>query len=493
MDVEITRPDGTTLKKQGVDVEAVKKIIDVLKPLGQEDRLQIIDELSAKLDLGDIKQIGREVGRFDGFREAVDMSRFGTAMQQPDHGPSLDEFMSEKTPLPTVAPEVQQVFDGAAELMRRTGTTGPRPESLEDFMAGSAPASGARIKTNMTRDEADRWLTALHRADAIPDDTFAEFDGKKVDTKVLGRVLSADDDRIADAIMFAKDTYGSVDVMNKELSEIEDEVALKAEIEDWLAKPMVMQKPQGSAWHKIQDATRRKEVFSLKPNGAGLGKASVKGDYSKANVFVIEHDWAAAFEGSEGYEDTEVRLPYGLCVFELRLSGRRVCTVVGEDRAGVVFVSGSKDRWVAIGPPHTDAVLRPLISTQVAAICIALDAKVAETNVERAPSKLNQARAKKGLSPLKDYHVVSLLRRSRPAGPRSGAGGETGRRVRLHFRRGHWRRYGEEAATCTHAWGDPDPSGRRYCRHDCGMWRTWVNWMLVGNPDLGFIDKHYKL
>ena len=24
-------------------------------------------------------------------------------------------------------------------------------------------------------------------------------------------------------------------------------------------------------------------------------------------------------------------------------------------------------------------------------------------------------------------------------------------------------------------------------------WRTWIKWMLVGDPDLGFVDKEYRL
>lgn len=37
----------------------------------------------------------------------------------------------------------------------------------------------------------------------------------------------------------------------------------------------------------------------------------------------------------------------------------------------------------------------------------------------------------------------------------------------MHFRRGHWRHYQDH--------------------------RTWIKWCLVGDPDLGFVDKHYKL
>jgi hypothetical protein len=29
---------------------------------------------------------------------------------------------------------------------------------------------------------------------------------------------------------------------------------------------------------------------------------------------------------------------------------------------------------------------------------------------------------------------------------------------------------------------------RHYERH-----KTWIKWTLVGDPDLGFVDKHYRL
>jgi hypothetical protein len=110
--------------------------------------------------------------------------------------------------------------------------------------------------------------------------------------------------------------------------------------------------------------------------------------------------------------------------------------------------------------------LSVLIWDQIRAICIALDAQVATAEVIRAPVNLNEKRAKAGKSPLSDYRVVDLARRHRIANPAAGTAG-TGTRKRLHFRRGHWRHYETT--------------------------KTWVKWCLVGNPDLGFINKHYRL
>jgi hypothetical protein len=45
--------------------------------------------------------------------------------------------------------------------------------------------------------------------------------------------------------------------------------------------------------------------------------------------------------------------------------------------------------------------------------------------------------------------------------------GEKRHSPRLHFRRGHHRHYEN--------------------------YKLWIKWQLVGNPDIGFIDKDYKL
>jgi hypothetical protein len=63
---------------------------------------------------------------------------------------------------------------------------------------------------------------------------------------------------------------------------------------------------------------------------------------------------------------------------------------------------------------------------------------------------------------------VSLARRAARLEAREDDGLQVpGPKRRLHFRRGHFRHF--------------------------DGWKTWVNWCLVGDPDLGFVDKHYKL
>lgn len=264
--------------------------------------------------------------------------------------------------------------------------------------------------------------------------------------------------------------------LNLKEAKLESDLRLLNEIIAWLEKPLVLQHPQGSAWHKIQEANKAGTLFTLKSNGDALGTATLDGANGVPNVFVVEHDWASAFANATDFEGGAVRLPFDLCVFEFQLSGRRVCVLLGQSDKqdsigqGLIFLAGSNGAWCVMGPPQSDGALSALISQQVRAVCIALDAEVAISEVERAPAKLNEARAKKGKPLLKDYHVVSLARRTR-APPLPRTGDEPAFHKRLHFVRGHWRHY-------------------QRAEKD---FKSWIKWHLRGNPDLGFIDKHYKL
>lgn len=76
---------------------------------------------------------------------------------------------------------------------------------------------------------------------------------------------------------------------------------------------------------------------------------------------------------------------------------------------------------------------------------------------------------RQGKMPLYDYHVVSLAARKRYAArlPEPGDQDVERRHVRLHFVRGHWRHYENH--------------------------KVFIKWHMRGDPDLGFIDKEYRL
>lgn len=195
----------------------------------------------------------------------------------------------------------------------------------------------------------------------------------------------------------------------------------------------------------------------------------------KLGVFVVEHDWAGAFASAgEEVSGYEFRLPYQLCLFEFQISGRRLAVIAIQRRenayelhAVVQVPEASAYAALGLSSPQQTAV-KALVERQIRGICIALESEVAETEVIRAPHNLNKSREKRGRAAVPDYHVVRLARRSRPYPlPQSAVTDEKRKGPRLHFRRGHW---------------------VHFVNH-----KTWRKWTLVGDPDLGFIDKHYRL
>jgi hypothetical protein len=244
------------------------------------------------------------------------------------------------------------------------------------------------------------------------------------------------------------------------------------EIIPWSKGEMRLQRAKDSVLHQLLEDWRNDELVHPPPDDFDSERHfQAILDY-KLHAFVIEHDWARAFENSDlGWNGDESIItyhqPYEHCCFEFIVSGKRVCLISnfdGHDYRFATFVR-LKVGW-AHAPLKEFHALRKLLRSQHKAVVIALDAKVATTDVVRAPYKLNRIRERSGKTPLFDYHVVQLAHRTRPATlPSENESERNG--VRLHFRRGHWRHF--------------------------ETFKTWINWMLVGDPDLGFIDKHYRL
>lgn len=197
-----------------------------------------------------------------------------------------------------------------------------------------------------------------------------------------------------------------------------------------------------------------------------------------AQIILVAHDLASAFENASDFDYGEFRLPFPVTCFEFDIqSAMRVCAIFleadGNATEYAIFLETSEG-WAFSGFPEKNdklncicAPIAEAVRKQARAVCIALDAEVAETAIVRAPHKLNLARERRGNLPINDYHVIQLSRKSRPLPLDRTGDGEPKYRKRLHFRRGHWRHYE------TH--------------------KTWIKWTLVGNPDLGFIDKHYRM
>lgn len=282
------------------------------------------------------------------------------------------------------------------------------------------------------------------------------------------------------------------------IDRIDRQAQVVREMIDWLDRPPILSRPDGSQFaNALADHYAQRLIFPLLPADTEY-PTHLKHALNADQTFVVEHDWSAVFkdakiESADGDTSTgEIALPYEFCCYEFVIGGQRICAVMNQNDSGIVMVPLIKfkagwamiatyritDSWRAVCGVDsiTDAPviagLQPfidIIAMNVRAIAISLEAKVTQTEIVRVPTKLNAARAKRGKLPLLDYHVVSLARRSRPA-PLPADHLDPNREItrkRLHFRRGHWRHYENH--------------------------RTWIKWCLVGDPDLGFIDKHYRL
>lgn len=258
-------------------------------------------------------------------------------------------------------------------------------------------------------------------------------------------------------------------------------------LDGWVDAPFMLERPGASSLHHLRQALKDGKAFLL---GCRDDKFSdgFEEVLAEANCFVVEHDWAKAFAGATDFSEGDIRLPYEVCAFDFKISGRRIVALMTTDADNCILmqllVRGANEwmvdddvcrhqdgKWLPIAAgqaPERNVFqgLTEFIGSQVRAITIALDAQVAETEVVRVNEKLARSRERSGHVVPKPYHVVSLARRTRAA-PLASSGEPEHGKVRLHFRRGHWRHYEDH--------------------------KTWIRWMLVGNPDLGFVDKEYRL
>lgn len=256
---------------------------------------------------------------------------------------------------------------------------------------------------------------------------------------------------------------------------------------------VVMEKPQGSSIHHMADWLRGVMDYPLYQEMIAARNVP---QFENFHSFVVEHDWARAMSKTI-LDEGDFPMPFDKTCFEFRITGMRVLLYVfgdsSENATAMMFV-GINGRWhmnaddffwrsgrlashklndkgeeprIHLRGDGPAEKLITLIDAQIKSICVMLDAEVAVKETIRASKSLNRRMVEKGRTPMKDYHVVSLARRHRAAPLPEDHVPEKGAKKRLHFRRGHWRHYADH--------------------------RTWINWMLVGDETLGFVDKEYRL
>lgn len=275
------------------------------------------------------------------------------------------------------------------------------------------------------------------------------------------------------------------------LAAVADPVARNNEFFDWIALPSpFLEKNDRSRLHKLLAAFREHRVVQASPHKedpqelvndwVSEGRPISPGSqyptpdpikfkaWENVQPFVVQHDWAKAFANAREYLDGDYKLPYESSAFEFRISGKNVialCAQTDDFFSFEPFVE-CDGWWVCPNRDQHGLAAFVLLRSTVKALCIALDAEVATHDVVRVSEQSSRARIKKGRIPFFSYHVVDLAKRTR-VGNLPAAHDADGPRVRLHFRRGHWRHFEQ--------------------------FKTWVKWCLVGDPDLGHIDKEYRL
>lgn len=267
--------------------------------------------------------------------------------------------------------------------------------------------------------------------------------------------------------------------------QIDQAQSVVEDINVWADGTLVFERPSAPVSHHLrQDLLARKVVSLSALTGTDDRFDFEKEIFQQANYFIVQHDWAKAFSGATDYSGGEFHLPFEVCVFEFRISGKKVVVpafeVDGQIHLSAItlsvggwylpgFVARLSDgRWDITGQYDADQYAKVIyfVGEQIKAICVALEAQVADTNIVGIPERLNKARERAGKAPLADHHVIYLAHRHQHQGAATSTGVVT--RRRLHFRRGHWRHYSAEH-------------------------KVWVRWTLVGDPDLGFVEKEYRL
>lgn len=274
-----------------------------------------------------------------------------------------------------------------------------------------------------------------------------------------------------------REKRAQIDDLDNEQASIDKDMDTWMNFASWAASDSLsIERPDGSNFHKLSEGWATERVH------CDDGAMQAAHFLEEPNIFVIEHNWSAAFDGAKDFDGGESPYPFDRCAFEMQIGGRRVIMMVRPSDPvpqvsmafqlkGTFWCLGTEATMATVKVPYPGTSFDPLTEifkfamAQVRALCIALDAEVAVTSVVRAPHRLNSIRDRQGRALLSDYSVVNLARRSRVEALPSH-GDEPSHHKRLHFRRGHWRHYPEH--------------------------KTWIRWCLCGDPDLGFIDKHYR-
>lgn len=232
--------------------------------------------------------------------------------------------------------------------------------------------------------------------------------------------------------------------------------------------------------------------------------AAVYGDraihWLDAQVILVGYDVARLFREKVTSSGEGFLLPFDNTVFEFLVDGRpflamwsllegvnRLALLSRQDSGNWLAIqfNDKSGRWaLTVQSAEEEAAVKAAPAAeraawnawfqfayeQIDAICTALEVGLFESVRKRVSPQLNADRARKGKLPLFGFHELRVpLDRRQPTHQRLS--GEQNGSIRLHIRRRH--------------------SHRFHTRR--GLVTKVLPAMWVGNPDLGFVDKHYRL
>lgn len=185
---------------------------------------------------------------------------------------------------------------------------------------------------------------------------------------------------------------------------------LQKQFSDFLLTPIKMRKPSASIAHKAMTALEIAPTERVYLGTTPVEQRDVAP--TQMHSLTIEHDWAAVIGDQE--KGAEWKLPYSEQCFEFDICGWHTLAFAAQNEEGKTLklvwrVPGMKGGWVAdeadlellddgwrvlyLPPgakmlPGLDTMIS-FVHAQIRAICIMLDAQVAEVQPTRAPYKTN--------------------------------------------------------------------------------------------------------
>ncbi len=198
-----------------------------------------------------------------------------------------------------------------------------------------------------------------------------------------------------------------------------------------------------------------------------------------SQVVISNLDWRWLIDDVTKFKNAQ--LPFESVVFEMNINNCH-CVVHMQQRhtseltsestsiSAMVYTRLSDDQWIVIDPDDDLGHVYVAALTQAFGTITAMELEeLTLLTQNQVPEKINKKRLKAGKEPLRDNYTLDLKPRHKSSSQEIISGYELKTRMRAHFRRGHWRKL----------------NGRDEC--------VWVRWCIAGDPELGFINKMYRL